>query len=89
MPFGVAKNGMRMYVPSWQLNPGSTMKAANRAASDAYFQKANSLSGGVFSAMGGQTAGMIGLTTQIVQGRLQAEFQARLQQTRAGFDALA
>jgi hypothetical protein len=86
MPFGVAKNGMRMYMPSWQMNPGSAMKAANRATAASYFAKAASLGGGFLSAMGDQTAGMMELTTRITTTRIQADYQKKLDAARSGLD---
>jgi hypothetical protein len=88
MPFGVAKNGMRMYMPTWQMNPGSSMKAANRKASDAYFANVTSLGSGFISAMGDQTAGIVDLTAKIANARIQADFQKKLQQAQAGLDVI-
>jgi hypothetical protein len=88
MPFGVAKNGMRMYMPSWQMNPGAAMKSANRAASDNYFANASSLGTGFLSAMGDQTAGMMEITTKITTTRLQADFSKKLAQAKAGMDVV-
>jgi hypothetical protein len=88
MPFGVAKNGMRMYVPTWQMNPGSAMKAANRAKSEQYFANASSLGSGFFSTMGNETSGMIELTSKITTARLQADFQKKLAQAKSGLDVV-
>lgn len=88
MPFGVAKNGMRMYMPSWQMNQGAAMKAANRASSDSYFANASTLGNGFFSTMGNETAGMIELTSKITTTRLQADFKAKLEQAKAGLDVV-
>ncbi|BCJ89563.1 hypothetical protein IZ6_02980 [Terrihabitans soli] len=86
MPFGVAKNGMRMYVPTWQMNPGAAMKAANKAAADSYYANASALGGNFFSAMGDQTSGMMEITTKITTARLQADFSKKLAQAKAGLD---
>lgn len=88
MPFGVAKNGMRMYVPTWQMNPGAAMKASNRKMSDQYFANASSLGGGFFSAMGNQTSGMMEITTKVTTARLQADFSKKLAQAKAGLDVV-
>lgn len=88
MPFGVAKNGMRMYLPSWQMNPGAAMKAANRAKADSYFANASTLGGNFFGAMGNQTAGMMDLTAKITSARIQADFSKKLAQAKAGLDVI-
>lgn len=88
MPFGVAKNGMRMYMPTWQMNQGSSMKAANRKAANQYFANASSLGGNLIGAMGDQTAGIVDLTAKIANARMQADFQKKLQQARAGMDVI-
>jgi hypothetical protein len=86
MPFGVAKNGMRMYMPSWQMNPGAANKAANRATSDSYFANASTLGGNFFSTLGNETSGMMEITTKITTARLQADFSKKLAQAKAGLD---
>lgn len=88
MPFGVAKNGMRMYMPSWQMTPGSSMKAANRAAANKYFASISSLGGNLLGAMGDQTAGIVDLTAKIANARLQSDFQKKLQQAQSGLDVI-
>jgi hypothetical protein len=88
MPFGVAKNGMRMYMPTWQVNQGAAMKAANRASSDSYFANASTLGNGFFSTLGDQTAGMLEITTKITTARLQADFSKKLAQAKAGLDVV-
>lgn len=86
MSFSVAKNGMRMYAPSWQQNPGAAMKAANRAASDSYYANFSSLGGNLLTAMNDQSASMIEITSKIVQQRLQDQYASKLEQAKAGLD---
>ena len=86
MAFVVAKNGMRMYQPSWQATPGASMKAANRAASDSYFANASTLGGNLLGAVTTQAASSMEITTKIVQARLQADYAKKLEQAKAGFD---
>jgi prophage tail gpP-like protein len=88
MAFTVAKNGMRMYQPSWQVNPGATMKAANRAKWDSYTATNSALGSNLLGAMANQTASSLELTTKIVQTRLQADYAKKLEQAKAGFDVI-
>jgi len=88
MAFTVAKNGMRMYQPSWQVNPGATMKAANRAKWDSYAATNSALGSNLLGAMANQTASSLELTTRIVQTRLQADYAKKLEQAKAGFDVI-
>lgn len=84
----VAKNGMRMYQPYWQANPGGTMKAANRAKWDSYTSTNSALGNNLLGAMANQTASSFELTTKIVQTRLQADYAKKLEQAKAGFDVI-
>jgi hypothetical protein len=86
MPFGVAKNGMRMYVPTWQLDPGARMKEMNRSASDSYYANFSTLGSSLLTAMNDQSTSMMEITTKIVQERLQKDFNKKLEQAKAGLD---
>jgi hypothetical protein len=88
MPFGTAKNGMKMYMPTWQMNQGSGMKAANRKAANQYFANIASLGGNLIGAMSDQTAGIVDLTAKMANARLQADYQKKLEQARAGLDVI-
>lgn len=86
MPFGVAKNGMRMYVPTWQLEPGARMKQMNRSSWESYNANFSSLNSNLLAAMPNQSAGMIEITSKIVTTRLQEQFAKKLEQAKAGLD---
>jgi hypothetical protein len=88
MAFVTAKNGMRMYQPYWQVDPGATMKAANRAKWDSYAATNSALGSNLLGAMANQTASSLELTTKIVQTRLQADYSKKLEQAKAGFDVI-
>lgn len=88
MPFGVASNGMRMYVPSWQLEPGSRMREMNRASWDSYYANFSSLNSNLLAATLDQSASMMEITTKIVQERLQKDFNTKLGQAKAGLDVI-
>lgn len=86
MPFGVAKNGMRMYVPTWQLQPGASMKSMNRSSWESYNSNFSSLNSNLLAATPNQSAGMIEITSKIVTTRLQEQFSKKLAQAKAGLD---
>jgi hypothetical protein len=86
MPFGVAKNGMRMYIASWQLEPGARMKQMNRASSDAYFKNFSTLGSNLLTAVTDQSTSMMEITSKVVQKRLQDSFNKKLAQAKAGLD---
>ena len=86
MPFGVAKNGMRMYVPTWQLEPGARMKQMNRSSWESYNANFSSLNSNLLAAMPNQSAGMIEITSKIVTTRLQEQFAKKLEQAKSGLD---
>lgn len=76
--FQISKNGYHMYKPSWQQNPGSRMRAANRAASDAYFAKFAATGTDLLGGMNNATAGSVELTMKIATQRVQSDYKAKL-----------
>jgi hypothetical protein len=87
MPFNVARNGMRMYTPSWQNVPGSAMKAANRATSNNYFSKFSSLGANLIDAGVSQSASMMQITTQMVTDRLHSEYAKKMEARAAELES--
>ena len=88
MSFEVSRNGYFMYKPSWQQSPGARMKAANRAASDAYYENFSTLGSNLLTTMTNQTSSMMDITTRIVKERLQDQYAKKLEQAQAGLDVI-
>jgi hypothetical protein len=76
--FQISKNGYYMYKPSWQQEPGSRMRAANRAASDAYYAKFAATGTNLLGGMNTATANSVELTMKIATQRVQSDYQAKL-----------
>ncbi|MFC5068578.1 hypothetical protein [Flaviflagellibacter deserti] len=87
--FQVNAKGYYLYTPSWQRDPGATMRAANRATYDNMVANqstaANNLIGGSLDS----TAGMVQLTMQIANERVQTQLQERYSSALSGLDTLA
>lgn len=87
--FQVNAKGYYLYTPSWQRDPGGTMRAANRATYDNMVATQNVAAGNLIGGSVNSSAGMVQLTMQIANDRVQRQLQAKYSQALAGLDTFA